>query len=106
MTIDIKIIKFDNTKIEKHNFHQHKKPILTDNIDINKIVVCNKVFSIKTILITLLATKMLKNRLLSIFHLKRSAYRRDFGKSKCMSFLIKDEKLFGKYNEIWKISKY
>ena len=31
-----------------------------------------------------------------------SAYRRDFDKTKCMSFLIKDGKLLEKYNEIWK----
>ena len=30
------------------------------------------------------------------------AYRRDFDKSKCMSFLIKDGKFLEKYNEIWK----
>ena len=33
---------------------------------------------------------------------KMSAYRRDFDKTKCMSFLIKDGKLLEKYNEIWK----
>ena len=31
-----------------------------------------------------------------------SAYRKDFGKTKCMFFFIKDEKLLEKYNEIWK----
>ena len=31
-----------------------------------------------------------------------SAYRIDFDKTKCMCFLIKYEKLLGKYNEIWK----
>ena len=31
-----------------------------------------------------------------------SAYRRDFDKTKCMSFLIKDEKFVEKHNEIWK----
>ena len=31
-----------------------------------------------------------------------SAYRRDFDRTKYMSFLIKDEKLLEKYNEIWK----
>ena len=31
-----------------------------------------------------------------------SAYRRDFDKTKCMSFSIKDNKLFEKYNDIWK----
>ena len=32
------------------------------------------------------------------------AYRRDFDKTKCMSFLIKDNELLEKYNEIWKKS--
>ena len=31
-----------------------------------------------------------------------SVYRRDFDKTKCMSFFIKDKKLLEKYNEIWK----
>ena len=29
-----------------------------------------------------------------------STYRRDFDKTKCMSFLIKDEKFLEKYNKI------
>ena len=41
--MDKKIIKFDHTKIEKYKFHSHKSPILIDNIDINTIVVANKV---------------------------------------------------------------
>ena len=32
---------------------------------------------------------------------KMSANRRDFDKSKCISFLIKDDKLLEKYNEVW-----
>ena len=31
-----------------------------------------------------------------------SAYRRNFDKTKCMSFVTKDEKFLEKYNEIWK----
>ena len=31
-----------------------------------------------------------------------SSYRRDFNKTRCMSFLIKDEKLLQKYNEVRK----
>ena len=35
-----------------------------------------------------------------------SGYRRDFDETKYMSFLIKDNKLLEKYNEIWdKVSK-
>ena len=30
-----------------------------------------------------------------------SIYRRDFDKTKCMYFLIKDEIFFDKYYEIW-----
>ena len=35
--MDQKIIKFDNNKIEEHEFHQHKSRISINNIDINKI---------------------------------------------------------------------
>ena len=41
-------------------------------------------------------------RPLCIFLPKMSACRKDFNKTKCMPFLIKDEKLLQKYNEIWK----
>ena len=33
----------DDIEIQKYKFYQHKSPILTDNIDINKIVVSNRV---------------------------------------------------------------
>ena len=36
------IINFGNIEIEQ--FHQHKSQILINNIDINKIVIFNKVF--------------------------------------------------------------
>ena len=35
--MDKTIINFDDTEIEKYNFHQHKSPILIDNIVINPI---------------------------------------------------------------------
>ena len=41
--MDKKVIKSGDTEIEKHKFHQHKNPILRNDIDINKIVVSNKV---------------------------------------------------------------
>ena len=41
--MDKNIIKFDDTKIEMYKFHQQKSLIFIDNIDINKIVVSNKV---------------------------------------------------------------
>ena len=41
--MDIKIINFDDTEIEKYKFYQDKIPILINNIDINKIVVSNNI---------------------------------------------------------------
>ena len=41
MKMDEKILKFGDTEIKKHKFHQHKSRISTKNIDINKIVVSN-----------------------------------------------------------------
>ena len=38
-----KTLKFGDTEIEKHKFYQHKSPILSNNIDINEIVVSNKI---------------------------------------------------------------
>ena len=40
----ITIIKFGDFEIQKQKFHQHKRPILIKDVDINKIVVSNKVF--------------------------------------------------------------
>ena len=40
--MDNKIIKCDDTEIEEYEFHQYKILILINNIDINKIVVSNK----------------------------------------------------------------
>ena len=41
--INKKIIKFGDTQIEKQEFQQHESSILINNIDINKIVVSNRV---------------------------------------------------------------
>ena len=54
------IIKFGNIEIKKQKFHQHKRPISIKNIDINKVVVSNKVFLEKKDLNISLSTKMLK----------------------------------------------
>ena len=41
--MDKRIIKIDDTEIEKYKFHQYQSPISINNVDINKIVVSNKV---------------------------------------------------------------
>ena len=46
--IDKPFIKSGLTEIEKHKFHQHETLVLTENIDIDKIVGSNKVCFGKT----------------------------------------------------------
>ena len=41
--MDKKMVHFGNTEIRKHKFYQNKNPTLIENVDINKIVVSNKV---------------------------------------------------------------
>ena len=53
-------MKFGDIEIEKQNFHQPKRPISIKNIDINEIVVSNKVSFGKRVLNISLAIKMLK----------------------------------------------
>ena len=41
--MDKKTIKFNETEIKKNKFHEYEIPILIDDIDVNKIVVSNKI---------------------------------------------------------------
>ena len=41
------IIKFGNIEIQKQKFYHHKGPISIKNINLNKIVVSNKVSFVK-----------------------------------------------------------
>ena len=95
------IIKFGDIEIEKQKFHQYKEPILIKNRDINKIIVSNEVFFGKKKCKYFIDYKDAKKlRPLCIFLLKMTAYRKYFDETKFMSFLIKDDELIEKYNEI------
>ena len=85
--LDKKIIKFDDTEIEKYKLHQYKSTISIDNIDINKKVVSYKVsFGKKDFRYFIGYKDAKKIRPLCIFFPKLSAYRRDFDQTKCMFF--------------------
>ena len=78
----------------KKKFHQHKRPIWIKNLDINKIVVCNKVsFGKKGFKYFIGQKDDKKIRHLCIFLPKYSAYRREFDQTKDISFLVKDDGL-------------
>ena len=99
------VIKFGDFEIQKQKFHLHIGPISIKNIDITKIVVSNKVsFGKKGFKYFIGYKDGKKIRPLCIFLPNMSAYRKDFDESKYISFLIKDDELLEKYNEIWKKS--
>ena len=81
--MDKEIIKFDDTEIEKHKFHQHKGPILIDNIDVVSDKISFGKFDFKYFIGSKDAKKI---RHLCKFLPKMSPYRRDFDKTKCMFF--------------------
>ena len=95
------IIKFGDTEIEKQIFQQHKRPISIKNIDINKIIGCNEVSFGEKGFKYFIGYKNAKIRPSSTFLSKMSAYRRDLDETKYMSFLVIDNQLLEKYNEIW-----
>ena len=71
-----------------------EKPYLINNININKIVVSNKVsFGKKHFRYFIGYRDGKKIRPLCILLQKMSAYRRDYAETKYMSFLIKDNEL-------------
>ena len=87
-------------EIQKQKLHQHKGPISVKKIYINKIVVSNKISFGKTGFKYFIDYKVATNRPFCIFFPKMSAYRKDFDETKHKAFLIKDDELLKKYNEM------
>ena len=95
------IRKFVDIEIEKQKIYQHKSPLMINNSNINKIVASNKVsFGKKRFKYFIGYKDAKKIRPLCIFLPKMSAYRTDFDETKYAAFLIKNDELFGEYNEI------
>ena len=103
------IIKFDDIKIAKQKYHQDKRPISIKNVNIDKIIVCNKVLLVKKDLNILLAMKMPeKLDLYMYFSPKCMHIEKPLMKLNSYLFLRidnelleKDNELLEKYNEIW-----
>ena len=97
--MDKKIIKVNDAKIEEYKIYQHNFSI--NEIVINKIVVSNKFPLGKQDFKFFIGYKDVKKiRPLCIFFLKMSTYR-SFYKNNSIYFMIKEEKVLDKYNEIW-----
>ena len=73
------IIKFVATEIEEYKFYQNKTPILINNIDVNKIVVYNKLsFGKQDFKYFVGYKESEKIRPLCIFCLQMIIYKRNF----------------------------
>ena len=55
-----------DTEIKKHKFHYHKNLILIEDVDINKIIVSDKLFLVNWVLNILLAVKIMKVKSLNM----------------------------------------
>ena len=99
--MDKRIIKFDETEIEKYQFHQYKSPVSVNDIDTNKIVLYNKIPFGKQDFKYFIAYEDNKEiRPLCIFFPEMSIFKRYSDKIKCMYFMIKDKKI-DKYVTVW-----
>lgn len=72
--------------------------------NINKGVTLEKFLAQKKVLNSLHATKIMKWLPCCLLSQEISEYVKSFDNAKSMSFLVGDEKLLKKYNEIWKRS--
>ena len=75
---------------------------MINDIDINEIVVSNKLpFGKQDFKYFICYKDNKKIRPLCIFFPEMSKYKRYSDKTKCIYFMIKDEKTFDKYMKIW-----
>ena len=99
--MDKRIVKFDETEIEKYQFHQYKRSVSVNDIDTNKIVLYNKIPFGKQDFKYFIAYEDNKEiRPLCIFFPEMSICKRYSDKIKCMYFMIKDKKI-DKYVTVW-----
>ena len=86
---------FDNTEIEKRTFYYFKHTIDINNVNIDKIVISDKIsFGKKGI-----GKGDEKVKPLCMMPSRMSGYAKGFDETKYMSFLTEDEKLLKAYNK-------
>ena len=91
------ILTFDNTEFEKNKVYLHNTPILLEDVDIEKVLVSNKISLDETNYKYLYNNDEVKS--LHIIPPKTSAYVKIYnGQTKWMYFLIEDGDLIEIYN--------
>ena len=98
-----KTLKFDNIRVNKKEFHKSKQPINLDLVNVDNIVISDK-FKHSDDGFKYFISYKEKMRLLNHYVLsaQMSGYIKYFeNEGKNMSFMIKDDSVLVKYNEIW-----
>ena len=102
-----KILKFSNIRVNKKNFHMSKKAIDLMSVNLNKIVVSDKIKLNEDCFKYFIGYQ--KGEIvgpLCILLPQMSGSMKYFKYGNLnMSFLIKDEKLVKKYKQIWDVTK-
>ena len=94
-----KTLKFDNVRVNKKEFHKSKQPIDLDLVNVDQIVVSDKFKHDDDDFIGYKEGQIVK--LLCIILPRMTGYIKYFAKGgKNMSFVIKDDDVLDKYNEV------
>ena len=102
-----KILKFDNIILNKKKFHRSKEPIDLLSVDLDQIVVSHKFkHNDKRFKYFIGYLKGAIVKSLCIILPQMSGYIKYFeNDTKNMSFLIKDDEMWDKYDKIWDVIK-
>ena len=98
-----KALKFDNIRLNKKEFHKSKQPIKLDSVKVDQIVVSAKFKHSDDGFKCFIGYKEGKIvKLLCVILPQMTGYMKHFeNRGKNMSFVIKDEDVLDKHNEIW-----
>ena len=95
------ILTFGNIKTEKNKFYRNKIPVHLRDVDIEKVLVSNKISFGEKYFIGYLYNDNKVNPL-HIMLPNTTAYVKSYdGQTKWMDFLIEDDELLERYNTIW-----
>ena len=95
------IMTFGDIEVQKYKFCQSKSPVSINDVDISKIVVSNRILFAERGFKYFVGYEDGKKVTKLVNASKMSSYRRDFDKTKYISFLINYDELLKQYNEIW-----
>ena len=103
--MSLKKIKFGDKEVNKKEFYSSKQAISLDSVDLDKIVVSSK-WKISETTCKHLCGYLDNDTIQPLCFIlpQMNGYIKYFDNGgKNMSFVMDDEKLYDKYNEIWKV---